>query len=96
MIKKANKEIQIIYSTASAVHLQEKSGVLELLKKRADEQENLDINILVPINPSIKNSPSLKFLTKTINNNIHILDIEPTINIKIKSLMVDQKESLVM
>ena len=96
MIKKANKEIQIIYSTASAVHLQEKSGVLELLKKRADEQENLDINILVPINPSIRNSPSLKLLTKTINSNIHILDIEPTINIKIKSLMVDQKESLVM
>lgn len=96
MIRKANKEIQIIYSTASAFHLQEKSGVLELLKEKADGQENLDINILVPVNSSIKKSLSIKLLTKTINNNIHILDIEPTINIKIKSLVVDQKESLVM
>ena len=33
MIRKAKKEIQIIYSTASAFHLQAKRGTLELLKE---------------------------------------------------------------
>lgn len=96
MIRNANESIKIIYSTPYAFHLQEKSGVLELLKKKADQQENLQINILVPIDSSIKGSLSHKLLTKNINNNIKILNIEPSIYIKIKSLEVDSKESLVI
>ena len=37
MIREAKKEIQIIYSTASAFHLQEKSGTLALLKEMSDK-----------------------------------------------------------
>ena len=96
MIRRADKEIKIIYSTPYAFHLQEKSGVLELLKERADQRENLRIDILVPIDQSIKNSLSLALLSKTVNNNIQIYDIEPSINIKIKSLEVDTRESLVI
>jgi signal transduction histidine kinase len=97
IIRKANKEIQIIYSTASAFHLQEKSGTLELLKEMSDQKENLKISILVPIDNSVKKSLSLGLLTDTFNNNkIQIQDIAPSIDIKIKSLVVDKKECLIM
>jgi signal transduction histidine kinase len=97
MIREAKKEIQIIYSTASAFHHQEKSGTLELLKEMSDQKENLKISILVPIDHSVKKSLSLGLLTKTNNNNkIQIQDIAPSIDIKIKSLVVDRKECLIM
>ncbi len=96
MIREAKKEIQIMYSTASAFHLQEKSGTLELLKEMSDQKENLQINMLVPIDSSIKKSLSLALLTNTRNNNIQIQDIAPNIDINIKSLVVDRKECLIM
>ena len=96
MIRQAKDEIQIIYSTPDAFHLQEKNGTLELLKEMSDQKENLKINILVPIDASIKKSLSLALLTNTSNNNIQIQDIEPSIDIKIKSLVIDRKECLIM
>jgi signal transduction histidine kinase len=96
MIRKAEEKIEIIYSTASAFHLQEKGGVLELLKERANQQKSLQIKILVPLDSSIKKSLSLKLLTNSENSNIQIQNIEPSIAIKIKSLVVDTKESLIM
>ena len=96
MIREAKKEIQIIYSTASAFHLQEKSGTLELLKEMSNQKENLKINMLVPIDSTVKKSLSLALLTNTTNNNIQIQDIAPSIDIKIKSLVVDSKECLIM
>ena len=96
MIREANKEIQIIYSTASAFHLQEKAGTLELLKEMSNQKENLKISMLVPIDSTVKKSLSLALLTNTINNNIQIQDIAPSIDIKIKSLVVDKKDCLIM
>jgi signal transduction histidine kinase len=96
MIREANKEMQIMYSTSAAFHLQEKSGTLELLKEMSDQKENLHINILVPVDSSIKKSLSLALLTNTRNNNIQIQDIAPNIDINIKSLVADRKECLVM
>ena len=96
MIREANKEIQIIYSTARAFHLQEKAGTLELLKEMSNQKENLKISMLVPIDPTVKKSLSLALLTNTINNNIQIQDIAPSIDIKIKSLVVDKKDCLIM
>ena len=96
MIREANKEIQIIYSTANAFHLQEKAGTLELLKEMSDQNENLKISMLVPIDSTVKESLSLALLTNTINNNIQIQNIAPSIDIKTKSLVVDKKECLIM
>ena len=76
--------------------IQAKSGVLELLKEKADKRKKLHINILVPIDFSIKESLSHRLLTQTINNNIEIQDIAPSIDIKIKSLVVDRKEAIVI
>ena len=98
MIRKATKEIQILYSTANAFYLQEKSGILQLLKEMVEQNNNnLHINILLPIDSSIKKSLSFNLLNKNLkNNNIVFQDIAPSINIKIKSLVVDRKESLIM
>ena len=97
MIRNAEKEIQIIYSTSNAFYLQEKSGTLQLLKEMADKNKDLKINILLPIESSIKQSLSFNLLNKNIiNNNIVFQDIAPSVNIKIKSLVVDRKESLIM
>jgi signal transduction histidine kinase len=52
--------------------------------------------MLVPIDPTVKKSLSLALLTNTINNNIQIQDIAPSIDIKIKSLVVDKKDCLIM
>jgi len=95
MIKKAKKEIQIMYSTVNAFHIQEKGGTLQLLKEMAVQNENLKISILSPIDTSIIESASLKLL-KNYSHNIRIQDIAPSISIKIKSLVVDRKESLIM
>ncbi|WP_458719594.1 sensor histidine kinase [Candidatus Nitrosocosmicus sp. R] len=96
MIREADKEIQIIYSTPGAFHLQEKTGTLELLKEMSNQKENLKISMLVPIDSTVKKSLSLALLTNTINNNIQIQNIAPSIDIKIKSLVVDKKDCLIM
>ncbi|MBA3978252.1 MAG: HAMP domain-containing histidine kinase [Nitrosopumilus sp.] len=95
MIKNAKKEIQIMYSTVNAFHIQEKDGVLQLIKEMAEQNENLKVSILSPIDTSIKDSSYLRFL-KSYSKNIRIQDIAPSISIKIKSLVVDRKESLIM
>ena len=75
IIKNATKEIQIIYSTANAFHLQEKSGTLELLKQMADQNPSLQIGIMVPIDSFIKKSLTTQLLKRSINKNIQIQDI---------------------
>jgi two-component system, OmpR family, sensor histidine kinase VicK len=97
MIKKARKEIQIIYSTTNAFFLQEKGGTLQLLKEMVSRNNKLNINILLPIDSSIRESLSFHLLTKgNINNNIHFQDIAPSIHIKRKTLVIDKKEALVI
>lgn len=96
MIREAKNEIQLIYSTPSVFHLQEKSGMLELLKEMSDQKENLNVNLLVPIDSTIKKSLSLALLTRTKNCKIQIQDIEPCVDIKIKSIVTDKKDCLIM
>jgi signal transduction histidine kinase len=95
MIKNAKKEIQIMYSTVNAFHIQQKGGILQLLREMAEQNENLRISILSPIDITVKGSLALKILDKY-SRNIVIQDIAPSISIKIKSLVVDRRESLVM
>ena len=96
MIRKAVNEIQIIYSTTSAFHHQAKRGVLKLLKEKAEIEKNIHIIVLVLVDLSIRESISHRLLTQTINNNIQIQDIGPSIDIKIKSLVVDRIEAIVI
>jgi phosphatidylserine/phosphatidylglycerophosphate/cardiolipin synthase-like enzyme len=93
MIKNAKREIQIMYSTVNAFHIQEKDGILQLLKEKAEQNESLRISVLCPIDTSVKDSSYLRFLNHY-SQNIRIQDIAPSISIKIKSLVVDRRESL--
>jgi signal transduction histidine kinase len=95
MIKRAKKEIQIMYSTVNAFHLQEKGGTLQLLREVVEQNDHLKVSILTPIDASIRESSSLRLLTRY-GPNIQVQDIAPSIGIKIKTLVVDRKESLVM
>ncbi len=52
--------------------------------------------MLVPIDSTIKRSLSLALLTNTKNNKIQIQDIAPSIDIKLKSLVADKKDCLIM
>nr|CAD42697.1 putative histidine kinase [uncultured crenarchaeote] len=95
MISRAKREILIMYSTVNAFHLQEKGGTLQLLKEMVEQNDSLRINILTPMDASVRESLSLRLLTKY-RPNIQVQDIAPSIGIKIKTLVVDRKESLVM
>ncbi len=96
MIKKATKEIQIIYSTANAFHLQEKCGTLQLLMDMAEQNRELVINILTPLDESIRQSIRYCRLNNVTHHNISFHNIASSIDIKIKSLVVDKNESLIM
>ena len=96
MIKKATKEIQIIYSTASAFHLQEKCGTLQLLIDMAEQNPELSINVLTPLDDSIRQSIRYYRLNNVTHHNISFHNIASSINIKIKSLVIDNKECLIM
>jgi signal transduction histidine kinase len=84
-----------MYSTVNAFHLQEKGGTLQLLREMVEQNDNLKVSILTPIDDSIRQSSSLRLLTRY-GPNIQVQDIAPSIGIKIKTLVVDRKESLVM
>ena len=93
MIRKAKEEIQIMHSTLNAFYMQEHSGTLNLLKNMAEHNNELSIRILTPLEFSINQSLSISSLRKY--HNIQIQDIAPSISIKIKTLTVDRKESMI-
>ena len=92
LLKMATKEIQIIYSTVKAYKMQKSVGVIDYLAKLAAKNDDIKIKLLTPKDWSIEESlQSLKDI-----NNIDINYIEPKSGIKIKTLVVDKKHSLVM
>ena len=93
LLKMATKEIQIIYSTVKAYKMQKSEGVIDYLAKLAAKNDDIKIKLLTPNDSSIEES--LQSL-KDSNNNIDINYIEPKSGIKIKTLVVDKKHSLVM
>jgi len=99
LLKMANKEIQIIFSTVKAYKMQESVGVMDYLAKLAsaapenndDYGDRIKVKLLTPRDSSINESlQSLK------NNHVHINYIEPKSGIIIKTLVIDKKHSLVI
>jgi two-component system, OmpR family, sensor histidine kinase VicK len=104
LLRKARKEVCIIYSTANAFYIQERAGTLQLLNQLAEE--GISIKLLTPIDDHIRESIQN---SKHHNNNHHHLlqqqqhnkiiefrSIASALGIKIKSLVVDRKYSLIM
>jgi len=96
LLRSAKEEIQIIYSTISSYHIQERDGVLGFLSELA--KEGVKIRMLTPIDST--NIESVNNLKKQQEQGqgqtIDICSIEPTLGIKIKTLVVDTKYSLIM
>jgi two-component system, OmpR family, sensor histidine kinase VicK len=103
LLRKATKEVQIIYSTANAFYIQERSGTIQFLNKLAEE-EGISIKLLTPTDHHIRKSIQYfkhnhyqqhQYQQKN-TNRIEFRNIAPTLGIKIKTLVVDRKYSLVM
>ncbi|HZD82205.1 MAG TPA: HAMP domain-containing sensor histidine kinase [Nitrososphaeraceae archaeon] len=102
LLRKAKKEVNIIYSTANAFYIQDNTGTIEFLNQLAEE--GISIKLLTPTD---------NYIIKTLQNlnqhqhhnqnqqqhNNKIIDfrnIAPTLGIKFKSLIIDRKYSLIM
>jgi two-component system, OmpR family, sensor histidine kinase VicK len=107
ILRRAKEEVQIIYSTANAFYIQERTGTIDFLNQLAEE--GISIKLLTPtdnyIRKSIENLKQQhhhyhhhqKQQQNNDNNNIvEFRNIASTLGIKIKSLVVDRKYSLIM
>ena len=107
LLRKAKKEVQIIYSTDNAFYIQERTGTIDFLNHLAEE--GISVRVLTPtdnyIRKSIENLKQQrhyhhqKHQQQNNNNNNNIIEfrnIASTLGIKIKSLVVDRKYSLIM
>ena len=92
LLRKATKEVQIIYSTANAYHRQQYEGTIQVLGQLADK--GVKIKILTPTDNYIKES--LHNLKHKQQQNIEFRNIASTLGIKIKSLVVDRKYAMIM
>ena len=100
LLQKAKKEVYIIYSTANAFYIQERAGTIQFLNQLAEE--GVSIKLLTPTdNYIIKLMQNLN-LHRDQNQNqqqnnkiIEFRNIVSALGIKIKSLIVDRKYSLI-
>jgi signal transduction histidine kinase len=92
LLRKATKEVYIIYSTVNAFYMQRDAGIMQFLNQLAEQ--NISIKILTPTDNYIKES--IENLENDQQNTIEFRNIAPTLGIKIKSLVVDRKYSLIM
>ena len=104
LLRKAKKEVNIIYSTANAFYIQDNTGTIEFLNQLAEE--GISIKLLTPTDDYIiKTLQNLNQhqhhnqQNQQQHNNNKIIDfrnIAPTLGIKFKSLIIDRKYSLIM
>src|SRR5919106_5671010 len=110
ILRKAKNEVQIIYSTANAFYIQERTGTIDFLNQLAEE--GISIKLLTPtdnyIRKSIENlkqqhhhhyhhhQKQQQQQNNDNNNIVEFRNIASTLGIKIKSLVVDRKYSLIM
>jgi signal transduction histidine kinase len=96
LIKSANEEILIIFSTANAFLRQQKAGAIVMVAKQAIDH-NAKVRILIPINEKV--SESIRHLTNLGENkkiDIEIRNIESPQQTKVTILIADRKFSLVV
>jgi two-component system, OmpR family, sensor histidine kinase VicK len=96
LLRKAKKEVSIIYSTANAFYIQERTGTIEFLNQLAGD--GINIKLLTPTdNYIIKSLQKLNQHHDQQQNYkaIKFRNIASSLGIKIKSLIVDRKYSLI-
>jgi two-component system, OmpR family, sensor histidine kinase VicK len=91
ILESAFHEIEIIFSTANVFHIQERLGILQVLRNAA-EKDNIKIRILTPLDKSIEQK--LQDLKKL--KNFDFREIASNFEIKTETVVVDRNYSLVM
>jgi hypothetical protein len=86
LIKQAEEEILILFSTANAFHRQEKAGALELLKEAATLRD-IKVRILVLI---YNNNTANERIQQMKDAAIDIRTIKPTFQNKLTTLVIDR------
>jgi two-component system sensor histidine kinase VicK len=94
LLRSAKEEIQIVYSTVNAFHIQEHGGTIEYLYKLAEEK-GVKVNIITPTDSSVRQHIE-KLLRQGHKNNVQFHEIAPTLDIKLKTLVVDRKYVLIV
>lgn len=89
LLKSANQEILVIFSTANAFHRQKREGAMDILKQVEQAKPKVKIKILTPKDDSIEDI--CKELAH--NPNFNYKFMEPIIRVSI--LVVDRKFSIV-
>ncbi|HET6799643.1 MAG TPA: HAMP domain-containing sensor histidine kinase [Nitrososphaeraceae archaeon] len=89
LVKSAQKEIRIIFSTSNAFHRQEYVGAMKLLKE-AITQRGVKVRILTPKDDSIQQ----KVERLTAQQHMHARYIEPPSQTKVSILVVDDNSLL--
>jgi signal transduction histidine kinase len=91
LIRAANDEVLIIFSTANAFHRQERIGGVQLLREIIPTKRELNIRILTPSDERIKETSSeLQHQLKK----IEVRHVEESLQTKVTVLVVDRKYSL--
>ena len=97
VIKEAEKEVSILFSTANAVLRQVRMGGLDFLKEIVFENENknknVEINMLIPFNKQIED---VIIGVKNAFPKIKIRTLTPEVQTNISMIVVDQKECLTL
>jgi two-component system, OmpR family, sensor histidine kinase VicK len=88
LVKSAQKETRIIFSTANAFHRQEYVGAMQLLKE-AIAQRGIKVRILTPKDDLIQEK-----VQRLVQQHIHVRYIEPPLQTKVSILMVDDNSLL--
>jgi two-component system sensor histidine kinase VicK len=87
MIKSANEEVLIIFSTSNAFRRQEKAGALDLLIKTA-KSKDLKVRILSPFDDYVRNT--IDKIKREDKIRIEIRNIEEPLQTKISVMIVDR------
>ncbi len=91
MIKSANEEVLVIFSTSNAFRRQEKAGALDLLIKTA-KSKDLKVRILSPFDGYVRNI--IEKIKKEDKIRIEIRNIEEPLQTKILVMIVDRASLL--
>jgi sugar-specific transcriptional regulator TrmB len=89
LIKKAEEEILIVFSTANAFRTQKKAGALELLKESA-KLHDVKVRILVPMGASNNDNTLSERVQQLKNAGVDIRAIKQTFQNRLTMLIVDQ------
>lgn len=91
MIRSANKEVLIMFSTPNAFKRQISLGGPELIKEVTSSRDDLEVRILTPADADVELA-SVALGSKL--NNVHVRNMETTLQTKATVVLVDRKLSL--